>query len=85
MDLLAIARHKANVWIDLSGWAPKYIPEEVVKYMNSVIPDRVLFGSDYPWLKPDRWMAEFEQLPVKDDVREKILLTNAQRLFGWEA
>lgn len=85
LDLLAIARHKANVWVDLSGWAPRYIPTEVVKYMNSVISDRVLFGSDYPWLKPDRWMAEFEQLQVKDEVREKVLLTNASRLFGWQA
>ncbi|MBQ0905012.1 amidohydrolase family protein [Micromonospora sp. U21] len=85
LDLLAIARHKANVWVDLSGWAPKYIPDEVVKYLNSVISDRVLFGSDYPWLNPDRWMAEFQQLPIKDEVREKVLLTNAQRLLGWDA
>lgn len=82
MDLLAIARHKANVYVDLSGWAPKYVPAEVVQYMNSVIPDRFLFGSDYPWLTPDRWMKDFEALTVKDEVREKVLRGNAARLFG---
>ena len=75
--LLAIARHKPNVLIDLSGWSPKYIPAEVRQYMNSVIPDQFLFGSDFPWLKPDRWLAEFELLELKDEVRQKVLIDNA--------
>lgn len=84
LDLLAIARHKANVFIDLSGWAPKYIPDEVRRYMNSVIPDQFLFGSDYPWLKPDRWLEEFQRMDLKDEVRDKVLLHNASRLLGWQ-
>lgn len=83
LDLLAIARHKSNVYVDLSGWSPKYIPAEVVQYMNSVIPDQFLFGSDYPWLKPDRWLTEFDRLEIKDEVRQKVLLDNATRLLGW--
>lgn len=83
MDLLAIARHKANVYVDLSGWAPKYIPAEVLQYMNSVIPERFLFGSDYPWLTPERWMKDFDALKVKDEVREMVLRGNASRLFGF--
>lgn len=85
LDLLAIARHKSNVYVDLSGWSPKYIPAEVVKYLNRVIPDQFLYGSDYPWLKPDRWMAEFERLDIKDAAREKVLLGNASRLLGWSS
>jgi predicted TIM-barrel fold metal-dependent hydrolase len=85
LDLMAIARHKANVYVDLSGWSPKYIPAEVVQYMNSVIPDQFLFGSDYPWLKPDRWITEFEKLSLKDEVREKVMVGNASRLLGWES
>lgn len=84
LELMAIARHKANVFVDLSGWSPKYIPAEVLKYLNSVIPDKFLFGSDYPWLTPDRWLSEFEALAVKDEVREMVLVGNARRLFGWE-
>lgn len=84
LELLAVARHKANVYIDLSGWSPKYIPAEVVQYMNSVIPDKFLFGSDYPLLKPDRWLADFEKLAVKEGMREKVLIGNASRLLGWD-
>lgn len=84
LELLAVARHKANVYVDLSGWSPKYIPAEVLQYMNSVIPDKFVFGSDYPLLKPERWLADFDKLTLKDGIREKILLGNASRLLGWE-
>lgn len=81
LDLLAVARHKGNVYVDLSGWAPKYIPREVLQYANSVIPDKFLFGSDYPLLSPDRWLEEFDRLDLKDQVRPKILYENACRLL----
>lgn len=53
-----------------------------VQYANSIIPDRVLFGSDWPVITPERWLHEFAELPFKDEVREKILLTNAKKHFG---
>lgn len=81
-ESLAIARHKANFWIDLSGWAPKYFSSELVQYANTIIQDKVLFGSDWPVLTPDRWLSEFAQLPLKEEVRRKILRDNAMRLLG---
>lgn len=81
LELLAVARHKSNVYVDLSGWAPKYFPREVVQYCNSVIPDKFLFGSDYPLLSPDRWLEEFADLDLKDHVRPKILYENACALL----
>lgn len=81
-ESLAIARHKPNFYIDLSGWAPKYFPPELVSQVNSMIPDKALFGSDAPSLSLDRWLAEFEELPIKSEVRSKIMLTNAAKLFG---
>lgn len=80
-ELLAIARHKGNVHIDLSGWAPKYFPASVVQYANTLLQDKVLFGTDFPMLTPDRWLKEFEELPFKPEVRAKILLENARRLL----
>jgi predicted TIM-barrel fold metal-dependent hydrolase len=82
LELMAVARHKGNVFVDLSGWAPRYIPAEVLQYANSVIPDKFLFGSDYPLLSPDRWLQEFEQLQMKDEVRPRILYGNACRVLG---
>jgi predicted TIM-barrel fold metal-dependent hydrolase len=81
-EALAVATHKPGVHIDLSGWSPKYFPPLLVQYANSLLQDKVMFGSDYPLLTPDRWLADFEKLPVKPAVREKILKTNAIRLLG---
>ncbi|MDX6337623.1 MAG: uncharacterized protein QOG05_4963, partial [Streptosporangiaceae bacterium] len=46
------------------------------------LQDKLMFGSDYPLLTPDRWLADFDGLPIKPAVREKILKLNAARLLG---
>lgn len=81
-EALAVATHKPGVHIDLSGWSPKYFPPQLVQYANTLLKDKVLFGSDYPVLTPDRWLADFEKLQIKDEVRPKILKENAARLLG---
>jgi hypothetical protein len=81
-EMLAIAVHKTNVYIDLSGWSPKYFSANLIQYANSILQDRVLFGSDYPFLTPERWIADFEKAGFKPEVREKILLGNAKRLLN---
>lgn len=81
-EALSVATHKPTVYIDLSGWSPKYFPPQLVQYANTLLKDKVLFGSDFPVLTPDRWLADFAKLPIKDDVRPKILKDNAVRLLG---
>ncbi|MFC5057091.1 amidohydrolase family protein [Saccharothrix xinjiangensis] len=81
-EALAVATHKPNVHIDLSGWSPKYFPPQLVRYANSLLQDKVLFGSDYPVITPDRWLADFADLDLKPSVRPKILKHNAARLLG---
>ncbi|TDC40310.1 amidohydrolase family protein [Micromonospora sp. KC213] len=81
-EALAVATHKPQVHIDLSGWSPKYFPPQLVQYANTLLKEKVLFGSDFPLLTPERWLADFEQLPIKAEVRPKILKENAARLLG---
>jgi predicted TIM-barrel fold metal-dependent hydrolase len=81
-EALAIARHKTNFYIDLSGWAPRYFPPQLVQYAGSILQDRVLFGSDWPVMEVERWLTEFDELPIKPEVRPKIMLHNAQALLG---
>jgi uncharacterized protein len=81
-EAISICLHKANVWIDLSGWSPKYFPPQLVQYANTQLREKVLFGSDFPLLTPDRWLADFADAPFKDDVRPLILKENAARLLG---
>ena len=81
-NALAVATHKPQVYIDLSGWSPKYFPPILVQYANTILKDKVLFGSDFPVLTPDHWMAEFDKLPIRPEVKPLILRDNAIRLLG---
>lgn len=81
-EALAIAVHKPNVYIDLSGWSPKYFPQNLIQYTNTQLRRKMLFGSDYPLITPDRWLSDFERLPIRDEVRPLVLKENAARLLG---
>jgi predicted TIM-barrel fold metal-dependent hydrolase len=81
-ELLAIIGHKPNVYMDLSGWSPRYIPSSVIEAARKRLSDRMLFGSDYPFITPERWLADFEALDgFSPDVRRKILYENAARVL----
>ncbi|WP_206492124.1 4-hydroxyphenyl-beta-ketoacyl-CoA hydrolase [Rhodococcus sp. KRD162] len=79
---ISIATHKSNVYMDLSGWAPKYFPPQLVRAANSMLKRKVLFGSDFPVLTPDRWMKDFAELDLKDQVRPLVMKTNALAALG---
>ena len=81
-EALSVATHKPQVYIDLSGWSPKYFPPALVRAANSYLQDKVLFGTDFPLLTPERWLRDFETLDLKPDVRPKILKDNAIALLG---
>ncbi|MCC0074380.1 MAG: amidohydrolase [Rhodobacter sp.] len=80
-EALSVCQHKPNVYIDLSGWSPKYFPEILVRYANSMLRKKMLFGSDWPAITPDRWLADFEKAGFRDEVRPLILKENAKRLL----
>ena len=81
-EAISVATHKHNTWIDLSGWSPKYVPEQLVRAANSFLRERILFGSDFPLLTPDRWMRDVESTALKPERMPGILLDNAARLLG---
>lgn len=84
-EAISVCLHKPTVYIDLSGWSPKYFSPTLVQYANTLLKHKVLFGTDYPLLTPDRWLADFEKIAIKDEVRPLILKENAIRLFGLNA
>src|SRR5262252_7203188 len=81
-EAISICLHKPQVYIDLSGWSPKYFSPTLVQYANTLLKHKMLFGSDFPLIKPDRWLADFEKIAIKDEVRPLILKENAVRLLG---
>lgn len=81
LECLAISLHASNVWIELSGWAPKYLPPEVAREAAKRLNERTLFGSDYPFIPLERWFTEFEELALPREAAENVLWRNAARLL----
>ena len=81
-EAIAVAMHKPQVYIDLSGWSPKYFPPQLVHHANTLLKHKVLFGSDFPFITPERWISDFEQAGFRDEVKPLILKRNAARLLG---
>jgi uncharacterized protein len=84
-EAISVCLHKPQVYIDLSGWSPKYFSPTLIQYANSLLKHKMLFGSDYPMLTPERWLADFDKIAIKDEVRPLILKQNAMKLFGFGA
>lgn len=81
-ELIAVALHKANVSIDISGWGPKYVPAPLKHDMQRRLQDKVLFGSDYPGWSPGQCADEWEMEGFKPGVIDKLFHQNAVRILG---
>ena len=81
MDLIAIALHKTNVYIDISGWSPRRVPPEVISELRGRLSGQFLWGSDFPFLTPGRCLAEFDALGLPADVADNVLRGNAARIL----
>ena len=81
-EAISVCLHKPTVYIDLSGWSPKYFSPTLVQYANTLLKHKVLFGTDYPLITPDRWLADFATIAIKDEVRPLILKENAVKFLG---
>ncbi len=88
-ELIAIMRKHPNVYLEFGGIAPKYIGmggkagwDPLLQFANSLLQDRVLFGTDWPIISFKRVVEEFKELPLKEKVKEKILYRNTVRLLG---
>jgi uncharacterized protein len=79
MDLMAVALHKTNVYIDISGWSPKRIPPEVVRELKGRLSGQFLWGSDFPFIAPERCLAELDDLGLASPA---LLRDNAARVLG---
>jgi uncharacterized protein len=82
MDLLAMALHKTNVYIDISGWSPKRIPAEVTRELRGRLAGQFVWGSDFPFIAPERCLGELEELGLDSPV---LLHDNAARILGLPA
>ena len=79
-ELISVMLHKANVYAENHGWAPKYVPAEIKREINSRLQDKFLFGSDFPLIPYERCFAEWDA-ELMPEPREKMYYKTAQRVF----
>jgi predicted TIM-barrel fold metal-dependent hydrolase len=81
-ESLSMALHKDNVFIDLSGWSPKYFQPQIIRYANTQLKHKMLFGSDFPLIHPLKWLEAAKEVGFKDEVLPLIMKDNAARVLG---
>ncbi|MHB9287784.1 amidohydrolase family protein [Halobacteriales archaeon Cl-PHB] len=82
-EQLAICQQKGNVYMDLSGWIPKYIDDQVLHYATTVLQDKVMFGTDYPMIRPETWFDSWrETVDASEEVERKLFWENAEAFLG---
>lgn len=81
-ESLSMALHKENVFIDLSGWSPKYFPPQIVRYANGQLRHKMMFGSDFPLIRPEKWIEAAKGIGFKDEIMPDIMKNNAARVLG---
>ena len=79
---VAVARHKENVYLEMSGWVPGRMPAVLAEAVAGPLADRVLFGSDFPFGQDPDPLETWERSDLAPDLLEKVLVGNAQRLLG---
>jgi predicted TIM-barrel fold metal-dependent hydrolase len=81
-ESLSMALHKDNVFIDLSGWSPKYFPKQVIQYANTQLKHKMMFGSDFPLIHPDKWIKAAQEVGFREEVMPLIMKDNAAKVLG---
>ena len=82
VPLLTVALHKGNVYWEMSGWAPKYLPDQLKKDIRSRLKDKIMFGSDYPSMPYERIFREWEEIGYKEEILEGLFHKNAEDFLG---
>ena len=81
-EMLAILLHKTNVWSEVHGWSPKYFTPDLKLEIGRRLQDRVMFGNDYPLLRYDRVLGDWQAEGYSDDVLDKVFRRNAEAFLA---
>lgn len=81
-EMIAMAWKHKNVYIGTDAYAPRHLPQSLVHYMNSYGKHKVLFGTDWPVIHPQRAVREMRDHGLRDDAFEQVMRRNAERVFG---
>ena len=84
-EMIAMAWKHENVYISIDAYAPKHLPASLKHYMNSYGSHKVMFGTDWPVIDPERAVSEIHEHALRPESLEKIMRGNAVKVFRLEA
>ena len=71
-----------NTWFDTAA-SPFLYDKEIYFIAAKIVgSEKILFGSDFPLLKPGRYFKEMREAGLSHDAIEKICGENAASLFN---
>ncbi len=80
-EMIAMAWKHENVFIGVDAYAPKHWPKALVHYLNTYGREKVLFGTDWPVIDPERAVQEIETLGLRPESKALLMRDNALRVF----
>ena len=80
-EMISVAYKHPNVYIGSDAYAPAYWPEAFVRYLDSWGRQKVLFGTDFPVIEPERAIKEIDALGLRPASRQRFLRNNAIDLY----
>ncbi len=81
-EMISMCWKHANVYVGGDAYAPKHWPQEFIHYANTYGKHKVLFGTDWPVISPERAVAEIEELGFRDESKQLLMRDNALRIFN---
>lgn len=71
-----------DVYIDTSFTIGKFEKKQILRILQNHNPDRILFGTDSPWDDQKTALKLFKELPLSQELKEKILWKNGKKLLN---
>lgn len=80
-EAISVSWKHENVYIGADAWAPKYWKPDFIHYINTWGQDKVIWGSDFPIIDPERSLEEVEELGLREESKRKLLRSNAEKVY----
>jgi predicted TIM-barrel fold metal-dependent hydrolase len=80
-EMISMAWKHENVFIGVDAYAPKHWPQQLVHYLNTYGRHKVLFGTYWPVIDPERAVAEVDALNLRPEAKAMLMRDNALRIF----
>jgi len=80
-EMIAVATKHPNVFIDTSAYTCRRFPNELVEYLKKHGKEKVMFGTNYPMITPEKCLEDLDSLELDEEVKGLFLFKNAERVF----